>query len=145
MLTSRRLPTPPRIAHLRQRHLEQSNHACCVSVETAFDPRSSNRQYPPCTGLDIVPAPELVVNRATSTVPLELSVLPTLRTAILRTQVSRLLATPVPKSKFRLVASLSPAEGSEERVQVDIPPTEENKEVSWWGLRDGDAVQIVPS
>lgn len=88
--------------------------------------------------------PEFVANRATSTAPLEISVLPTLRTAILRTQISRLLATPVPKNKFRLVASLSPAAGSEERVQVDIPPTEENKEVSWWGLRDGDAVLILP-
>lgn len=63
---------------------------------------------------------------------------------ILRTQISRVLARAIPKTKFRLVASLNPAEGSHERVQVEIPPAEESKEISWWGLQDGDVVRVVP-
>jgi hypothetical protein len=30
-----------------------------------------------------------------------------------------------------------------EEVRVEIPPAEEGKEVSWWGIEDGDAVEIV--
>lgn len=80
--------------------------------------------------------------------PFELSVLPTLRTLLLRTQISRSLGTPLPKTKYRLVAVLQPAatadEGSPgEEVRVEIPPQEEGKDVAWWGLSDGDSVEIL--
>ncbi|GAA5880643.1 hypothetical protein JCM3774_000562 [Rhodotorula dairenensis] len=94
--------------------------------------------------LSILPPPELLADKTPATVPLVLAVLPTLRTMILRTQISRLLARPIPKTKYRLVASLSPAADTAERVQVEIPPAEESKEVSWWGLQDGDVVQVLP-
>lgn len=132
-----------RLAKLGEEHadLAPATDSSADHKSTAAPPRTIKSRL---LRLNIVLAPELKGKRASWTVPLELSVLPTLRTSILRTQISRLLATPIPKTKFRLVASLSPAEGSEERVQVEIPPAEENKEVSWWGLRDGDAVQILP-
>ncbi|GAA5901639.1 hypothetical protein JCM6882_006030 [Rhodosporidiobolus microsporus] len=72
----------------------------------------------------------------------EVSVLPTLRTLILRTQISRLVGTPLPKTKFKLVAVLQGGDQGKE-VEVDIPAKEEGKEVSWWGLQDGDAVLVA--
>ncbi|GAA6023216.1 hypothetical protein JCM10207_004483 [Rhodosporidiobolus poonsookiae] len=71
-----------------------------------------------------------------------LSVLPTLRTLLLRTQISRLVGKPLPKTKFRLVAVLQGGEDGKE-VRVEIPPNEEGKELSWWGLGDGDAVEVL--
>ncbi|GAA5849820.1 hypothetical protein JCM8547_000575 [Rhodosporidiobolus lusitaniae] len=77
---------------------------------------------------------------------LELSVLPTLRTLLLRAQISRLVGKPLPKTKYRLVAILrgGEGEGQEQEVKVEIPPNEEGKEVSWWGLTDGDSVGVEP-
>ncbi|BGP31665.1 hypothetical protein JCM10296v2_003439 [Rhodotorula toruloides] len=79
--------------------------------------------------------------------PLELSVLPSLRTLLLRTQISRLIGKPLPKTKYRLIAVLKPGtveRGEDgEEVRVEIPAAEEGKEVSWWGLEDGDAVEVV--
>ncbi|BGP15721.1 hypothetical protein JCM10213_006108 [Rhodosporidiobolus nylandii] len=75
--------------------------------------------------------------------PLELSVLPTLRTLLLRTQISRLIGKPLPKNKFRLVAVLQGGEDGKE-VRVEVPPNEEGKELSWWGLQDRDSVAVEP-
>ncbi|BGP39628.1 hypothetical protein JCM10449v2_003579 [Rhodotorula kratochvilovae] len=58
--------------------------------------------------LHIRPPPSL---RTTTDTPPTLSVLPTLRTLLLRTQLARLLASPLPKTKYRLVAVLQPAQG----------------------------------
>ncbi|GAA6001056.1 Pac2p [Rhodotorula paludigena] len=95
--------------------------------------------------LRIVPAEPLA---SSPSAPFELSVLPTLRTLLLRTQISRSLGTPLTKTKYRLVAVLQPAatadEGSPgEEVRVEIPPQEEGKDVAWWGLSDGDSVEIL--
>ncbi|GJN88988.1 hypothetical protein Rhopal_001959-T1 [Rhodotorula paludigena] len=95
--------------------------------------------------LRIVPAEPLT---SSPSAPLELSVLPTLRTLLIRAQIARLLGTPLPKTKYRLVAVLQPAasadEGSPgEEVRVEIPPQEEGKDVAWWGLSDGDSVEVV--
>lgn len=82
-----------------------------------------------------------------STTPLELSVLPSLRTLLLRTQISRLTGRQLPKSKYHLTAVLQPGPSERgergEEVRVEIPPAEESKEVSWWGIEDGDAVEVV--
>jgi hypothetical protein len=72
---------------------------------------------------------------------LTLSVLPTLRTLLLRTQISRLAGKPLPKGKYRLVAILQGGEDGKE-VRVEIPANEEGKEVGWWGLQDGDSVGV---
>ncbi|GAA5982232.1 hypothetical protein JCM10908_004794 [Rhodotorula pacifica] len=132
-----------RIAELRMQHPD-------LAPGQGPAPTGSNATTAPRTiksrllRLTILPASELPHAQAPSTSPLELSVLPTLRTTILRTQISRLLGTPIPKTKYRLLADLKPASGSNDRVQVEIPPNEEGKEVSWWGLEDGDAVQVLP-
>ncbi|GAA6051813.1 hypothetical protein JCM3770_004986 [Rhodotorula araucariae] len=75
--------------------------------------------------------------------PLTLTVLPTLRTLLFRTQLARLLGTPLPKPRFRLVAVLQPAEGEKGEVRVEIPQAQEGKEISCWGLGDGDTVEVV--
>ncbi|GAA5834787.1 hypothetical protein JCM11251_003662 [Rhodosporidiobolus azoricus] len=81
---------------------------------------------------------------ASSSTPLpELAVLPSLRTLILRTQISRLLGQPLPKTRFKLVAFLQGGTDGK-RVEVEIPPSEEGKEVSWWGLQNGDSVLVAP-
>ncbi|GAA5956603.1 hypothetical protein JCM21900_003617 [Sporobolomyces salmonicolor] len=81
---------------------------------------------------------------------LELSVLPTLRTLLLRSQIARLVGKPLPKGKWSLVALLRPAEGQAEgedarRVRVEIPAAEEGREVGWWGLGEGDTVAVEAS
>ncbi|ORY66787.1 hypothetical protein BCR35DRAFT_181638 [Leucosporidium creatinivorum] len=78
----------------------------------------------------------------TTTSPLSLSVLPTLRTLLLRTQIARLVGKPVPKTQWSLVAVLKSAEEGEEGLRVEIPATEEGREVSWWGLNEGDEVKV---
>ncbi|BGP24254.1 tubulin-specific chaperone E [Rhodotorula toruloides] len=87
----------------------------------------------------LLPAPS-------ATLP-ELSVLPSLRTLLLRTQISRLIGKPLPKTKYRLVAVLkagTDVRGEKgDEVRVEISPAEEGKEVSWWGLEAGDAVEVV--
>ncbi|GAA6027767.1 hypothetical protein JCM8097_008024 [Rhodosporidiobolus ruineniae] len=72
---------------------------------------------------------------------LPLSVLPTLRTLLLRAQISRLVGRPLPKTKYQLVAVLTGGEEGEVRVEIDA--REEGKEVGWWGLQTGDAVEVV--
>ncbi|SCV67226.1 BQ2448_5872 [Microbotryum intermedium] len=69
-----------------------------------------------------------------------LSILPTLRTLLLRTQISKFIGNPLPKTKYRLVALLRTAEGKE--LVVPIPLGEEGRLVGWWGLQDGDAVRV---
>ncbi|GAA5924676.1 hypothetical protein JCM3775_005442 [Rhodotorula graminis] len=73
-----------------------------------------------------------------------LAVLPSLRTLLLRAQIVRIARLPLPKSQYRLVAVLQPAEGETDEVRVEIPPAEEGKELSWWGIGDGDTVEVVP-
>ncbi|GAA5867668.1 hypothetical protein JCM1840_006651 [Sporobolomyces johnsonii] len=78
--------------------------------------------------------------------PLELSVLPTLRTLLLRSQIARLVGRPLPKGKWRLVALLRPAEGESRPVRVEIPTGEEGREVGWWGFGgEGDTVAVEAS
>ncbi|GAA6064659.1 hypothetical protein JCM10212_002132 [Sporobolomyces blumeae] len=88
----------------------------------------------------------------------ELSILPNARTLLVRSQLSKLLNKPLPKSKYRLVGwtrtrtSGTTSEavekvggGEEERwIRVEIPVKEEGKEVAWWGLEDGDGVSVEP-
>lgn len=93
--------------------------------------------------LRLEPTPELLAAKRTTT-PLELSVLPSMRTLVLRAQISRLLGSPLPKTKYRLVAKLQPGEGEKDGVRVEVPTGEEGKELSWWGLQDGDTVQVQP-
>ena len=71
-----------------------------------------------------------------------LAVLPTLRTLLLRTQISRLLGRPLPKAKWKLVAILRSSEEGEEGLRVEIPAAEEGREISWWGVGEGDEVRI---
>ncbi|GAA5857287.1 hypothetical protein JCM9279_007595 [Rhodotorula babjevae] len=85
----------------------------------------------------------LPLSTTSASTPLALAVLPSLRTLLLRTQISRTSGTPLPKSRYRLVAVLQPAEGEADEVRVEIPPAEEGKELSWWGLGDGDTVEVV--
>ncbi|GAA5887432.1 hypothetical protein JCM16303_004281 [Sporobolomyces ruberrimus] len=80
---------------------------------------------------------------------LELSVLPTLRTLMLRSQLSRLLGKPLPKTKYRLIGWLkakdSDGKGREEDekwMRVEISTKEEGREVGWWGFEEGDAVAV---
>ncbi|SCZ96081.1 BZ3500_MvSof-1268-A1-R1_Chr8-1g09991 [Microbotryum saponariae] len=72
--------------------------------------------------------------------PLSLSILPTLRTLVLRTQISKLISKPLLKTKCRLVALLRTQKGDE--LVVPIPVGEEGRLVGWWGLQDGDAVRV---
>lgn len=79
--------------------------------------------------------------------PTTLAVLPTIRTLQLRTQIARLLSVPVPKTRYRLVAILRPdreeGDGADvEGLRVEIPVGEEGRELSWWGVGDGDEIRV---
>lgn len=80
--------------------------------------------------------------RPASSPPLTLSVLPTLRTLLLRNQIAKLLGRPLPKTQWRLVALLKSDGEGEEGPTVEIPTGEEGKDVGWWGLGDGDEVRV---
>ncbi|GAA5904368.1 Pac2p [Sporobolomyces salmoneus] len=76
--------------------------------------------------------------------PLELSVLSTLRTLLLRAQLSRLIGKPLPKTKYRLIVwlkSKDKVKADEGKwIKIEVPTNEEGREVSWWGVEEGDAV-----
>lgn len=89
----------------------------------------------------------------TSPTEFTISILPTIATRLLRTQIAKQLNLPsLPASQFTLVALLSPfEEGQEEeedgeeneRLRVEIPIKEEARQLEWWGLRDGDKVEVL--
>ncbi|BGO99347.1 tubulin-specific chaperone E [Rhodotorula toruloides] len=133
-----------RLAELRQKWQDVADSTGSTGVNGAAreaKPTLKNRLI----RLSVRPDPSLL--SAPAAAPLELSVLPSLRTLLLRTQISRLIGKPLPKTKYRLVAVLKPGtdsrgeEGAEVRVEISL--AEEGKEVSWWGLEDGDAVEVV--
>lgn len=74
---------------------------------------------------------------------------------LLRSHIAKLAGRPVPKTKYRFVALLTPTAPSDvigeaslsepggEALQVEIPPAEEGREVGYWGLADGDGVRVV--
>lgn len=86
-----------------------------------------------------------------------LSILPTIATRLLRTQIAKLLNLPtLPANQFALVALLRPSEEDEEeveregeeeeeidRLRIEIPIKEEARQLEWWGLRDDDVVELV--
>ena len=110
------------------------------------------------SGLTVDLPPLLVASASTSS--LVLSVLPTLATRLLRTKIAKAVgksATELSRSKWRLVGYLSTTvdaemgietgsglRGDREELRLDIPINEEGRELSWWGLLDGDRVEIVP-
>ncbi|GAA5940142.1 uncharacterized protein JCM15063_001720 [Sporobolomyces koalae] len=84
--------------------------------------------------------------------PLELSVVPTLRIVVLRSQISRSKNEPLPKSKFRFVGWTRTKEANGEDdgphpcwLKIEIPTKDEGRDLNWWGLEDQDWVQIVPN
>ncbi|GAA5993115.1 hypothetical protein JCM5350_007226 [Sporobolomyces pararoseus] len=82
----------------------------------------------------------------------EISILPTIRTLLVRTQLSRIFGKPLPKTKYQLVVWLQPklaagecdeeGEGENNWIRVEIPVKEEGRELSWWGVEDGDAIGV---
>jgi hypothetical protein len=77
-----------------------------------------------------------------------ISVLPTLPIRSLRSKISKLLplGPPIPKTRFRFSAILH-REGAQEDDQglmhVDIPVNEESREISYWGIEDGDIIHVI--
>jgi len=70
-----------------------------------------------------------------------------LRTLLLRTQLSRLLGKPLPKTKYRLVAWLRSRDAKKEAegekwMRVEIPAKEEGRDIAWWGFEEGDAIEV---
>ncbi|KDE05057.1 hypothetical protein MVLG_04498 [Microbotryum lychnidis-dioicae p1A1 Lamole] len=102
-----------------------------IAAPTRVDPKSR------LLNLHIFLPPSLVPLEKT---PLSLLILPTLRTLILRTQISKLISKPLLKTKYRLVALLRTQDGDE--LVVPIPVGEEGRLIGWWGLQDGDAVRV---
>lgn len=83
------------------------------------------------------------------------AVLPTLRTMLLRSHIAKLAGRPVPKTKYKLIALLTPTADDVQisgsvapaptgkALEVEIPPAEEGRELGYWGLGDGDGVKVV--
>ncbi|GAA6019519.1 hypothetical protein JCM11491_001322 [Sporobolomyces phaffii] len=84
----------------------------------------------------------------------ELSILPSVRTLLLRAQLSRLLGKALPRAKYSLVGWLrskdvaseavdeGQATGGEKWLRVEISAKEEGREVGWWGFQDGDRIAV---
>ncbi|GAA5964416.1 hypothetical protein JCM3765_006411 [Sporobolomyces pararoseus] len=83
----------------------------------------------------------------------EISILPSVRTLLVRTQLSRLFGKPLPKTKYQLVVWLKPKltlegehdeeeQGTKNWIRVEIPLKEEGRELSWWGVEDGDGIGV---
>ncbi|KAK4705944.1 tubulin-specific chaperone E, partial [Phenoliferia sp. Uapishka_3] len=70
------------------------------------------------------------------------AVLPTLPTRVFRTQIAKKVGAPLSKSKWRMVAVLRPSEEGDEGPEVEVPESEEGREVGWWGLQEGDTVRM---
>lgn len=107
------------------------------------------------TGLRIVSRTELPPPDSTGPSEFrseEISILPTIRTLLVRTQLSRLFGEPLPKTKYQLMVWLKPKlttgeceggqEGEKKWIRVEIPVKEEGRELSWWGVEDGDAIGV---
>ncbi|BGP55109.1 hypothetical protein JCM8202v2_002704 [Rhodotorula sphaerocarpa] len=129
-----------RMSELRQAYPDLAPASPAATAAEESRPRTLKSRL---IHLRLEPTPELLAAKRTTT-PLELSVLPSMRTLVLRAQISRLLGSPLPKTKYRLVAKLQPGEGEKDGVRVEVPTGEEGKELSWWGLQDGDTVQVQP-
>ena len=77
---------------------------------------------------------------------------------MLRTKIAKSLGKPISelsRSKWRLVAYLGATVTGEDattslddsiraELRLEIPVNEEGRELSWWGLLDGDHVEIIP-
>ncbi|KAM0756401.1 RNI-like protein [Meredithblackwellia eburnea MCA 4105] len=75
---------------------------------------------------------------------ISVSILPSQPTRILRTLVAKALGTkPLLKNKWLLEAVLKPREGGEDSPVISIPAEDEGREISWWGLEEGDKVMVV--
>ncbi|KAK4048939.1 hypothetical protein OIV83_004495 [Microbotryomycetes sp. JL201] len=72
--------------------------------------------------------------------PVSVKLLPTAKTLQLRALAARATGKPIPKSRFKLIAEFTSANGESQRVE--IPPDQEAREVSWWGLGDGDSIRV---
>lgn len=69
---------------------------------------------------------------------------------LLRAQIAKALLGPgqsLPKTQWRLVTLLQPAPGAAEedgmdKLRAEIPTKEEGRDISWWGLQDGDEIIV---
>lgn len=91
--------------------------------------------------------------------PTTLSLLPSLKTMLLRSHLAKVCGKPVPKARYRLLAVLVPAKPDDsapssaspttgadapgKALEVEIEAGEEGREISWWGLQDGDTVRVL--
>lgn len=71
---------------------------------------------------------------------------------LLRSHLTKLCGKPVLKTRYRLVAVLGPAAKETDAaadggksLEVDVDVGEEGRDLSWWGLQEGDTIRVVES
>lgn len=85
-----------------------------------------------------------------------LAVLPSLATRLLRTKIAKAIGRPVSelgKSRWQMIGylkstraeeSVEDEDGRSNELRFEIPLNEEGRELTWWGLEEGDRIELMP-